>query len=331
MEVKDMVEPLHSITATPSAAERVKLGPTDILISPLGIGTWSWGDTLFWQYGQSHTENDVQQAFAAGMQAGINFYDTAEVYGSHRSETILGGCLQAAGQPVVTATKFMPFPWRLGKGSLLKALRESLDRLGLASVDLYQVHQPIPPVQPEVWMEAMADAAEAGLVRAVGVSNYSAAWTRRSYAALVRRGLPLASNQVEYSLLQRAPERNGVMQACRDTGATLIAYSPIAKGILSGKYSPEHLPGGVRKLQYNARYLARVRPLIALLHETGDRRGKNPAQVALNWVICKGAVPIPGAKNVRQAEENAGALGWRLTDAEVAALDDMSERVTAKN
>jgi aryl-alcohol dehydrogenase-like predicted oxidoreductase len=178
-------------------------------------------------------------------------------------------------------------------------------------------------------MEGMADAVEAGLVRAIGVSNYSAAWTRRSYATLARRGLPLAANQVEYSLLERAPERNGVMQACRDTGATLIAYSPIAKGILSGKYDPQHLPAGARKMQYNARYLARVEPLIALLRETGERHGKNPAQVALNWVICKGAVPIPGAKNARQAQENAGALGWRLSDAEVASLDGMSESVAA--
>ena len=325
-----MVQQIQIAAATPGAAERVKLGPTDITISPLGIGTWSWGDTLFWQYGQSHTEADVQQAFQAAMRAGINFYDTAEIYGSHRSETLLGACVRASGQPVVVATKFMPFPWRLGKGNLLKALRLSLDRLGLASVDLYQVHQTLPPIQPEVWMAGMADAVEAGLVRAVGVSNYSAAWMRRSYAALAQRGLPLAANQVEYSLLQRAPEHNGVLQACRATGATLIAYSPLAMGILTGKYTPEHRPGGLRGMRYNAGYLARVQPLIALLRETGAKHGKNPAQIALNWVICKGAVPIPGAKNARQAEENAGALGWRLTDTEVAALDDMSERVTAK-
>jgi aryl-alcohol dehydrogenase-like predicted oxidoreductase len=326
-----MVQQIQTTAATLGAAERVRLGPTDVMISPLGIGTWSWGDTLFWQYGQSHTEADVQQAFQAALQAGINFYDTAEIYGSHRSEKLLGACVRAAGQPAVVATKFMPFPWRLSKSSLLKALRMSLDRLGLASVDLYQIHQAIPPIQPEVWMAGMAKAAEAGLVRAIGVSNYSAAWMRRSYAALARRGLPLAANQVEYSLLQRAPERNGVLQTCRDTGATLIAYSPLAMGILSGKYTPEHRPAGLRGRRYSAGYLARVQPLIALLRETGEKHGKNPAQVALNWVICKGAVPIPGAKNARQAEENAGALGWRLTDADLTALDDMSERVTAKD
>ena len=325
-----MAQKTQTAAATPGAAERVKLGPTDVMISPLGIGTWSWGDTLIWQYGQSHTEADVQQAFETALQAGINFYDTAEIYGSHRSETLLGACLRAAGQPVVVATKFMPYPWRLSKGELLKALRMSLDRLGLASVDLYQVHQAIPPIQPEVWMAGMADAVEAGLVRAIGVSNYSAAWMRRAYAALAQRGLPLAANQVEYSLLERAPERNGVMQVCRDIGATLIAYSPLAMGILSGKYSAEHRPRGLRGMKYNAGYLARVQPLIALVQETGEKHDKNAAQVALNWVICKGAVPIPGAKNARQAEQNAAALGWRLTDAEVATLDDMSERVTAK-
>ncbi len=314
----------------PGAAERIQLGPTSVMISPLGIGAWSWGDTLFWQYGQTHTEADVQEAFRAGLRAGINFFDTAEIYGSHRSETLLGTYLRDAGQPVVVATKFMPYPWRLSKGSLLEALRMSLDRLGLNRVDLYQIHQPTSPVPPEVWMEGMAEAVEAGLVRAIGVSNYSAAGMRRSYAALARRGLPLAANQVNYSLLERAPERNGVMRACRDMGATLIAYSPLAMGILTGKYTPEHRPGGLRGMKYRAGYLARVQPLVALLRETGEKHGKNPAQVALNWVVCKGAVPIPGAKNARQAGQNAGALGWRLAEAEVAALDDMSNRVTGK-
>jgi aryl-alcohol dehydrogenase-like predicted oxidoreductase len=311
-------------------ADRVALGPTDLRVTPLGVGTWSWGDRLFWQYGQGYDESDVQQAFQASLTAGLNLFDTAEIYGSHRSEELLGQYVRAAKQPVIVATKFMPFPWRLGQGSLLKALRASLDRLGLISVDLYQVHQPIPPVQPETWMVAMADAVEAGLVRAVGVSNYSAQWMRRSYAALQHRGLPLASNQVEYSLLQRAPERNGVFEACRTMGVTLIAYSPLAMGILTGKYTPEHLPGGWRARKYNAGYLARVQPLIALLEQIGAPHDKRPAQVALNWVICKGAIPIPGAKNARQAEQNAGALGWRLDAGEVKALDEMSEKVSAR-
>ena len=177
-------------------------------------------------------------------------------------------------------------------------------------------------------MAGMADAVDAGLTRAVGVSNYNAAWTRRAHAALATRGIPLASNQVRYNLLDRHIERDGTMQTCRELKVTIIAYSPIAQGALTGKYTPENLPPGFRRRVYNRNYLAKVQPLVASLREIGAAHGgKTPGQVALNWVMAKGAVPIPGAKNARQAQENTGALGWRLTGSEVAALDAASEQV----
>jgi aryl-alcohol dehydrogenase-like predicted oxidoreductase len=166
----------------------------------------------------------------------------------------------------------------------------------------------------------------------VGVSNCSVEQMRRAHAALAKRGVVLASNQVEYSLLHRAPERNRLMQTCREMGVTLIAYSPLRKGLLSGKYTPENRPTGTfRSSLANRDYLARIQPLITLLREIGQAHGgKTPSQVALNWVMCKGALPIPGAKNVRQARENAGALGWQLSESEMTALDAASDKVKSK-
>jgi len=305
----------------------VSLGRTSIRISPLGIGTWQWGDS-YWGYGKGgYTDADLQAVFDEALLGGVNFFDSAESYGGGRSEILLGQCVRAASQPPVVATKFMPYPWRLSRSSLIKFLQASLDRLGLKSVDLYQIHWPFPPLPVETWAEALADAAQAGLVRAVGVSNYSLDQMRRAYAVLERRGVPLASNQVRYSLLDRKVEKNGLLQACRDMGVTLIAYSPLAQGLLTGKYTPGHGAGGMRGIRSRG-LLEPVQPLVGLMKQIGEAHGgKSPAQVALNWVICKGAVPIPGAKNLRQAHENLGALGWSLTDDEVAELDAASDKV----
>ena len=149
---------------------------------------------------------------------------------------------------------------------------------------------------------------------------------RRAHVVLARRGMALASNQVEYSLLARNPERTGLIQACRDLRVTFIAHTPLAQGLLTGKYTPENPPRGLlRRLRYRSRRLASIKPLITLLREIGHaHESKSPAQVALNWVICKGGVPIPGAKNALQAQENIGALGWRLDDNQIAALDAAS-------
>jgi aryl-alcohol dehydrogenase-like predicted oxidoreductase len=305
-----------------SQVESISLGASGLRVSSLGIGTWAWGDRLFWGYGRDYADADLQAAFEASRAAGITWFDTAEIYGGGQSERLLGQFARAAGGPVAVATKFFPFPWRWRQSSVLNALRRSLQRLGLGQVDLYQIHQPFPPVAIETWMAGLADTVEAGLARAVGVSNYSPEQTRRAHAALARRGVPLASNQVAYSLLHRQPERDGLVEVCRDLNVTLIAYSPLAQGLLTGKYTSENPPPGLRGWRFNRRLVAQIQPLVALLSEAGAAHGgKIPAQVALNWVMCKGAVPIPGAKTARQAQDNAGALGWRLTDQEVAALD----------
>jgi aryl-alcohol dehydrogenase-like predicted oxidoreductase len=300
-------------------SELVPLGRTDVQVSRIGIGAWAWGDRLYWGYGRSYTDDDLRAAFAAALAAGVNWFDTAEVYGFGRSEEILGRFLPSATSTVI-ASKFMPFPWRLGRGGLRDALRGSLRRLGVERIDLYQVHWPMPPVPIETWMDALAEAVQLGHVRAVGVSNYNVDQMRRAHQALARRGVPLASNQVHYNLLERSPERSGLLETCRELGVTLIAYSPLGQGLLTGKYSKESPPPGIRAARLRGR-LREIEPVVAALREIGEARGRPPAQVALNWLICKGALPIPGAKNAQQAEQNAGALGWRLTDVEVAALD----------
>jgi aryl-alcohol dehydrogenase-like predicted oxidoreductase len=296
----------------------------------LGVGTWSWGDRLMWGYGRGYTLGDLHAAFETCLTSKIHMFDTAEVYGQGQSEQITGSFLKATTESVFIATKFMPFPWRLSRSALRKALTASLRRLGLPAVDLYQIHMPLPPVTIETWMEAMTEVYQAGLISSVGVSNYDNDQMQRAYDHLLREGIRLASNQVEYSLLNRKIEKDGMLRRCTELGVKVLAYSPLAMGILSGKYSPEKPPQGIRGGRFNRRFLEKIQPLLKLMTHIGsDHSGKNPAQVALNWAICKGTLPIPGAKTARQAEQNAGALGWRLTEAEVANLDEVSDRVLA--
>lgn len=296
-----------------------------------GVGTWAWGDRLFWGYGHGYQVEDLRAVFQSSLAAGINFFDTAEVYGQGNSERLLGEFLQETDQPVKIATKFMPFPWRLNRRSLLRALRHSLKRLGRDSVELYQMHQPMPPVTIETWMGAMSEALQAGWIQAVGVSNYGLRQTERAYTALIQEGAQLASNQVEYHLLDRRIEKSGLLKLCQELGVAVIAYSPLAQGLLSGKYTPSNLPPGFRGGKYGRKFLAQIQPLVTALRKIGaEHAGKTPAQVALNWVMCKGTIVIPGAKNLRQAEENAEALGWELTEEEIAELDQMSDRVLAE-
>ena len=293
----------------------------------IGVGAWAWGDKTVWGFGSDYGEDDARQAFHASLEAGVTFLDTAEIYGFGTSERLVGRFLDETEQRVMIATKFAPLPHRLFKGQLIRALKGSIKRLEVLAVDLYQIHFPLPLIPEETWASALADALDMGLTHAVGVSNYNRGQTIRAHAVLARRGYPLASNQLEYSLIERKIERDGTKAACEERGIKVIAYSPIGMGLLTGKYTVENPPPGVRGKKYR-KLLPNLPPLIDLLGEIGEHHGgKTPAQVAINWTVCKGALPIPGAKNARQAGQNAGAVGWRMTDDEVAALDEMSDRV----
>jgi aryl-alcohol dehydrogenase-like predicted oxidoreductase len=294
----------------------------------IGLGAWSWGDRMVWNYGKGYTDADIEAGFKISLENGVHFVDTAEIYGNGRSERLLGQFLKRTDAPVIVATKFFPLPWRLTKSTVTRALRASLERLELERVDLYQIHWPSPIVPVERYVEGLVAAHRLGLARAVGVSNYDKNQMQRAYTVLAGYEIPLASNQVEFNLLNRSVEKNGLLARCQELGIRLIAYSPLAMGLLSGKYTAENPPPGLRAGKY-AGVLKGMQPLIKLLTEIGqDWGGKTTAQVAINWCICKGTLPIPGAKNVRQAEMNAGAAGWHLTPEQVKALDDASDPFT---
>jgi aryl-alcohol dehydrogenase-like predicted oxidoreductase len=308
---------------------RATLGKSDLQVARLGVGAMTWGDPsglARWTpaklaYGGAHGFEEEKRALEASLAAGVTLFDTAAMYSNGASERRLGELAQ--GKEVLLATKFPPSPFARTE-ALPPALDASLARLGRQWVDLYQHHFPSNRVSIPKLMELMVDAVEAGKVKAIGVSNYSAEQMRTAHAALAKRGIPLASNQVEYSLLHRQPEVNGVLDACRELGVTLIAYQPLASGALTGKYITGARPTGLRRFMpyFRRNHLEAVRPVVSLLREIGEGYGKTPAQVALRWLIENESVlPIPGAKNSKQAADNAGALSFSLTAAEIEALD----------
>ena len=259
------------------------------------------------------------------LSSEVNFFDTAGMYSAGGSERRLGEL--AEGKDVVIATKFPLTPFARAQ-DMPVALEASLGNLRRSSIDLYQHHFPSRRVDIPALMGLMADAVEAGKIKAVGVSNYSAAQMRTAYQVLAQRGIPLASNQVQYSLLHRRPETNGVLDTCRELGITLIAYQPLASGALTGKYLDGSRPVGIRRFRepFRGPKFQALRPVVTLLRSIGDRYGKTPGQVALRWLVeQENVVPIPGAKNADQARHNAGALSFTLAPDEIAYLNEATK------
>ena len=291
----------------------------------LGLGAWQWGEKHVWGYGDHYFEEDIENAFLSSLRLGVKMVDTAEVYGSGRSEKILGQLLNKSGAKPYIASKYFPFPWRWTKGSVERAFENTLTRIGIDYLDLYQIHWPNPIVPAEIQLDGIANMVRKGRLGAIGVSNFSQTQMMRAVQILMKNDLPLASNQIEFNLLNRSAERNGLLKRCEELGIRVIAYSPLAMGLLTGKYTPENPPSGFRGIKYK-RQLQQLLPLTRLMTEIGQELGgKTLSQIAINWCICKGTLPIPGAKNMQQAEANAGALGWRLTNDQVIALDKASE------
>lgn len=305
--------------------EKRVIGASQIEVSAMGIGIWSWGDKTTWGYGKDYGFQDVFAAYKATLAAGIDFFDTAEIYGNGQSELLLHQCMEQDKQPIKIATKFAPLPNRLNASYLLKALDKSLARLGVSQVDLYQIHWPYTFLSIESLMDMMALAVQAGKIKAIGVSNYNAAHMKRAQERLSQYNLKLASNQVHYSLLHRKPEANGVLEACREMDIALIAYSPLEQGLLTGKYGPDYKADGVRRFtgKYSSGNLQKIAKLVETLKQVGQAHDKTPAQVSLRWLLQRDSlvIPIPGAKNEKQASQNAAALGWSLTDEEFEKID----------
>jgi aryl-alcohol dehydrogenase-like predicted oxidoreductase len=288
----------------------------------MGIGTNMWGRG-------GRPLPGIGKVLASAIDAEICLVDTAEIYARGGSERSIGLALaddRALAAKAVILSKFFPWPWRLSKKDLGKALKGSLARLGMERLDIYLLHYPLGPLALETWVEALADVVDSGLVASVGISNCDADQVRRAHATLAKRGIPLACDEIEYSLLNRRSERDGTLAACNELGVRVIAYRPLALGLLPAS-SPTI--AGFRKImapRTERSGLLELRELVAKIGEAHG--GKTTSQVALNWAMRKGTIPIPGATKLGHLEENAGALGWELGPGEVEALDRASDRAT---
>jgi aryl-alcohol dehydrogenase-like predicted oxidoreductase len=329
---KDGKEPVMSVMSMQDNPLR-RLGRTDIEISPIGLGTWQFAggkgfDALVWQ---DVSDDETDDIVRTALEGGINWFDTAEAYGMGRSEVRLSKALQAAGASdgdVVVATKWMPFLRTAASiGRNIVRRRECLNPY---SVGLFQIHQPIALSSVKSQMDAMAGLVESGSIRAVGISNFPAFMMRRAHAALASRGIPLASNQVKVSLLNRHIETNGTLKTAKELGMTIIAWSPLEMGILTGKFHQD--PGLLKSRPAGRRSFMRIkmersRRLVQVLEEIASANGVSAAVVALSWLVNfygETVVAIPGATKVRQAEQNLKANGLRLSEREISRIDELS-------
>ena len=212
--------------------------------------------------------------------------------------------------------------------SVADAVTASLKRLIVPKVTLYQVHWPFTfLMSQETLLNALADEVKQGRIEAVGVSNYSADEMSRAFEILEKRGVMLATNQVRYSLLSRQIEAKGILDKARELGITILAYSPLAQGLLTGKYTVEKQPMGAR--QFDSRFqksgLEKIAPVMSLLKQIGEKYDKTVAQVALNWLVFQDSViPIASCKNSEQVRQNAGAIGWEMTQEEFNQLEEIT-------
>jgi aryl-alcohol dehydrogenase-like predicted oxidoreductase len=309
------------------------LGKTNIQVTPIGLGMMEFagGGGLMGFAFPIIPQEDKNAVVKAGLDGGVNWFDTAELYGAGVSEASLSTALKAAGKKdadVVVATKWWPL-FRTAR-NIPRTIQDRIRFLDGYTISLYMVHQPFGFSSPEAEMEAMADLVQAGKIRSVGVSNFSADQMRRAHRTLQKRGLPLAVNQVHYSLLDRAIEKNGILDTARELGVTIIAYTPLESGLLTGKYhkNPELLQKKSRFYRMRLqRGVEKSRSLVMALQEIGDKYNVTPAQVALNWVINvhgQAIVTIPGVTKVHQAQESAGAMQFKLSEAEIARLNEIS-------
>lgn len=314
------------------AIEHRALGATEYRLSPIGLGAWQFsggkGLGAFWGDLSSET---VREVVRVSLEHGVSWIDTAEIYGGGRSEDAVADALKSLGVApgkISVATKW--FPLLRFASSITRTLPDRIRHLGGYPIALHQVHMPTSLSSIPAQMKAMAAAVRDGAIGAVGVSNFSAAQMRKAHAVLKDFGIPLASNQVSFSLVNRAAERNGVLEAAKELGITIIAYSPLGQGILTGKFHTAEgviRPDGMRRYvpAFSPAALSRREPLVRLLREVGAGHGATPAQVALAWLIRAHGdtvVAIPGARSVEQARSNALSMTLELTAEEIRRLSE---------
>ena len=312
-----------------------------ITFPQMGCGTWAWGNQVLWGYDPS-MDSELQQVFDRCVDRGVTLFDTGDSYGTGKfkgqSECLLGKFSQAYSGPnkdqICLATKLAPYPWRLTRSAMTQAAQASSDRLG-RRIDLAQIHWSTAnyaPWQEGALLDGLADLYEQGLIKGVGLSNYGSKRLKWVQARFKSRGVPIVSLQVQYSLLSTYPVTElGLKDLCDESGIKLIAYSPLCLGLLTGKYENQKgpFPKGIRRFLF-PRLLPGMQGLLGCLKELATFHNKTIAQVALNWCIAKGTLPIPGAKTLDQVNQNLGALGWSLGEAEVIALDQAAKSVDRK-
>ncbi|NJK77409.1 MAG: aldo/keto reductase [Microcoleus sp. SU_5_6] len=315
--------------------------PNNQLYLPImGCGTWAWGNRLLWGYDES-MDGELQAAFNLCVTNGVTLFDTGDSYGTGklngRSEQLLGQFSQqyrgVHQDNICIATKLAAYPWRLTRQSMVSAGKASASRLG-KNIDLVQMHWSTAnyaPWQESPLLDGLADLYQQGLVKGVGLSNYGPKRLKWAHKKLSDRAVPIVTLQVQYSLLSTYPVTElGLKDVCDELGIKLIAYSPLALGLLTGKYSENGpFPKGIRGLACK-QLLPGMRSLLECLREIAAFRNKTISQVALNWCICKETIPIPGAKSARQARENIGTLGWKLDAGEIAELDKAAANISNK-
>lgn len=301
----------------------------DVQIPLISWGAWSWGDssTFHWS---NHELPALQTAWQQCLKQGMTFVDTAQVYGTGRSEEILGDLINnhSPGVPreqIVVQTKWLPNVTDAGTNALhpidapFNELQNTLKRMNLDYIDCYLVHGPVHISSIKQVAAGLAKCVEAGMTRAVGVANYSVDKMLKMKEALAEHGIPLATNQCEYSILRRLPETEGMLEACKANSIVFQSYSSIAQGRLSGKYTKDNPPPKEYKFsQYDMEY---VEPVLEVQRKLANKYNVSVAAVAINWNMCKGAVPVVGMRKESQAVEDMAALGWRLTNEEINELD----------
>ena len=311
------------------------LGRTDSMVTPIGLGCWQFSKqkNLAGKFWPTLEDDLIGKVVSLSLEGGINWFDTAEICGNGASERALSKALLAAGKKpgeVFIASKWWPM-FRFAS-NITKTIDERIRALSPFPIDLYQVHQPWGFSNERSEVSAMAELFDRKLIKYIGVSNFSAKQMKNSWETLDKARIPLASNQVLYNLLDRRIESNGVMELAKKLGVSIIAYSPLAQGLVTGKFhdDPELLKNiGFRK--YNAQFkpagLEKSLPVVTLVKELAVKYNATPAQVALNWLIHfhgEMVVAIPGATKEIHVKENTGAMSFRLSEEDMDRLDRVS-------
>ncbi len=307
----------------------------------IGFGTWAWGNRLLWGYQPERGDHDLAATLNAAVQGGLSLVDTADSYGTGRlngrSELLLGQFLNAMepvqSQQLKVATKLAPFPWRLGRGGFKRAFDASKKRLG-GHLDRIQLHWSTAryaPWQELPLLDGLGDLVDQGLVSELGLSNVGPKRLRFLHGHLLTRGIRLQSVQVQLSLLASEPVLNGQLaQVCQELGVELLAYSPLALGVLAIPPGVQGTSSTVLRSRLFQRLLPASEDLRSVMVEIASQRSASMAQVALNWCRAHGACPIPGLRRPNQAHDAANALRWSMSASEKQALDQLSQRTLAR-